>query len=344
MQPKASKNKMINKKIISIDELSKFGPVNNLNEQVKSLVDQQKTTWETAGRNYKALTRVQTGTFDFGHFRIVTQFNPERIRSSAAKTDAKSISERPCFLCLKNLATEQKGIVFQNKYLILANPFPIFPVHLTISKLEHTPQEISAHFSDLLELSRDLSDFTLFYNGPQCGASAPDHFHFQAVIKNSLPIESEFDVLETKYSEILIQSDRLKIVAVENYLRRFIAIVSDNKYEINKKFEFIYKNLESQNGEEPMLNILCNFVEEKWRVIIFPREKQRPSHFYQTGESQLIVSPAAVEMGGVLVLPGKEDFLKITKMEIEEIYGEVTINQDSFAELIKIAHQRLPLP
>ena len=321
-------------KIISLVELAQFGSVDNLNEQAKSLVTQQKSTWETTTKNYEALTRVQTKTFDFEHFRIIVQFNSERIRSSAAKTDAKSIAKRPCFLCLKNLPTMQKGILFQNKNLILTNPFPIFPVHLTISKVSHSPQEILPHFSDMLELSRNINDFTVFYNGPQCGASAPDHFHFQAVIKNSLPIENEFNTLESQFSEILFQNEKTKIVAVENYLRRFIAIISDDKNEIEKRFHHIYKNLEPGSGEEPMMNILSSFQEGKWRVIIFPREKQRPSHFFKTDEKQITVSPAAVEMGGVLVLPGEEDFKKITKKEIQDIYGEVTLNEIEFKNLV----------
>ena len=331
-------------KIISFTELAHFGKINNLSEQAKSLVEQQKSTWETVFKNYTALSRIQTKTFDFGHFKIVTQFNPERIRSSAAKTDAKSISERPCFLCAENLPAEQKGILVQDKYMILVNPFPIFPVHLTISKGSHTQQQILPYFSDLLELSYSLNDFTVFYNGPKCGASAPDHFHFQAVIKNSLPIENEFSTLESQFSEILFQNEKTKIIAVENYLRRFIAIVSDDKNEIKDKFQFIYQNLETGSGEEPMLNILCSFLKGKWRVIIFPREKQRPSHFYRTDESQLLVSPAAVEMGGVLVLPEEQDFKKITKKEIEVIYGEVTVNKEVFETLIKITNQRYPNP
>ena len=115
---------------ISLPQLSKFGLVENINEQAKSLVTQQKETWDLARKNFKGLNRIQTNHFNFDHFNITVQFNPERIRSSAAKTDAKSIAERPCFLCLKNLPAEQKGIVFQNKYLILTNPYPIFPVHL----------------------------------------------------------------------------------------------------------------------------------------------------------------------------------------------------------------------
>jgi ATP adenylyltransferase/5',5'''-P-1,P-4-tetraphosphate phosphorylase II len=325
---------MPSEKFISPGELSHFGLDGNLSEQSKSLVLQQKATWETVSKNYEALNRVQTKTFDFGHFNIITQFNPERIRSSAAKTDAKSIAERPCFLCPGNLPPEQRGILFQSKYLILTNPFPIFPVHLTISKLEHTPQEILLYFSDLLELSYSLNDFTVFYNGPKCGASAPDHFHFQAVVKNSLPIESEFNMLDKQFAEILFQNEKIKIFAVENYLRRFITIISDDKDEIAKRFHHIYQNLDTGIGEEPMLNILCSFQDEKWRVIIFPREKQRPSHFFRTDENQITVSPASVEMGGVLVLPGDEDFRKITKKEIEEIYGEVTLNQGSFERLI----------
>jgi ATP adenylyltransferase/5',5'''-P-1,P-4-tetraphosphate phosphorylase II len=328
--------KMQTEKIISRGELSKFGPVDNLKEQVKSLVSQQKSTWQIADKNYGALTRVQTKTFDFGHFKIITQFNPERIRSSAAKTDDKSISERPCFLCLENLPPEQKGILFQNKYLILTNPFPIFPVHLTISKLEHTPQQILNHFTDLLELSQNITGFTLFYNGPKCGASAPDHLHFQAVIKNSLPIENEFNTLKEQFSETLFQNENLQIFFVENYLRRFVALDSDDKNEIVEKFESIYKSMESKSNEEPMLNILCRFQEAQWRVIIFPREKQRPSHFFRTDEKQILVSPAAVEMGGFLVLPEKEDFMKITKKEIEEIYGEITINQNLFNQIKNI--------
>jgi ATP adenylyltransferase/5',5'''-P-1,P-4-tetraphosphate phosphorylase II len=326
---------MLYEKIITPFELSKFGLVNNLNEQAKSLVMQQKATWETASKNYQALNGIQTKTFDFGHFKIQTQFNSERIRSSAAKTDAQSISERPCFLCVDNLPAVQKGILFQDKYLILANPFPIFPVHLTLSKQEHTPQQILGHFSDFLELSRNLSDFTLFYNGPQCGASAPDHFHFQAVIKNSLPIECEYNPLENQFAEILFQNEKTKIITVEHYLRHFIGIVSEDKEEIAEKFDSIYKSMESKSNEEPMMNILCSFQDKKWCVIIFTREKQRPSHFYRTDEFKLLVSPAAVEMGGVLVLPGKEDFLKITKKEIEEIYREVTIDRSKFKDIVR---------
>jgi ATP adenylyltransferase/5',5'''-P-1,P-4-tetraphosphate phosphorylase II len=320
-------------KIITFAELELFGRIDNLNEQAKALVSQQKSTWVTAGRNYEAINHVQTKIFDFEHFKIIAQFNAGRIRSSAAKTDAKSISERPCFLCIKHLPPEQKGIIFNDKYIILTNPFPVFQVHLTISKIEHTPQEILGHFSDLLELSRELTEFTLFYNGPQCGASAPDHFHFQAIIKNSLPVEKEFEILEQQFPEIIFENEILKMFAVEHYLRRLIAIVSSDKSEIRQKMDMVIKSLKTEDDNEPLMNVLCSFQDEKWRLLIFPREKHRPSHYFRSDDKKIVASPAAVEMGGVLVLPEEEDFKNITGKEIEEIYGEVTINNERFQKL-----------
>jgi ATP adenylyltransferase/5',5'''-P-1,P-4-tetraphosphate phosphorylase II len=325
---------VIVEKIISQEELFKFGATGSLNEQVKSLAAQQKATWETVAKNYAALNNIRTRTFGFGHFNIIAQYNPGRIRSSAAKTDAKSIAKRPCFLCVENLPPEQKGILFQNNYLILTNPYPIFSEHLTISRLDHTPQHILPHFFEMLDLSKKLHSFTLFYNGPKCGASAPDHFHFQAGLKGIMPVEQEFSFLEKRFSEVLFQNEKLKTVAVKNYLRYFIAIISKDKNEIQQEFEFLHKNLKtSENDDEPMMNILSNFENDIWRVIIFPREKQRPSHFYRNDEHRILVSPAAAELGGILILPEKEDFEKITKKEIEEIYGEVTLDKKEFWEI-----------
>lgn len=324
---------MLKNKIISLEELSKFGSTGNLNEQAKSLVEQQKVSWETAAKNYNALKNIETRVFDFGHFKIKAQCNPERIRSSAAKTDTRSISARPCFLCLNNLSKEQKGLLFREKYLVLTNPYPIFPKHLTISKLEHIPQQILPYFKDLLELSESLPDFTVFYNGPKCGASAPDHFHLQAGNNGFLPVVDEFEILEDNHTEIILQDKSFKIVAVENYLRRFISIISSDKQQILKNFEFIYHQLEINSKEEPKMNILSNYIRGKWRVILFPRNAQHPSHFFKPEEKRIVVGPASVELGGVLILPREGDFKKITKQEIAEIYDEVSIEPEKFEKL-----------
>jgi hypothetical protein len=326
---------MLKQKIISTEELLFYGPIATLNEQAFALVKQQQENWELSRKNYAELSGVQTREFDFGHFKIIAQHNPGRIRSSAAKVDAQSIAKRPCFLCQQNLPKEQKALIFQDKFLILVNPFPVFPVHLTISNLKHTPQRILDFFTDMLELTQKLEGFTVFYNGPQCGASAPDHFHFQAGNRDFLPIENELEDLEKKHSEILVQKSGLKIIAVKNYLRRFVCIISADSNQIRDAFHRVCSSLPPKNGDEPMLNILCFFEKGEWRVIIFPREKLRPSHFYETSEKQVVVSPAAVELGGVMVLPRQKDFEAISNQIISEIYGEVTISFSGFEHLIK---------
>jgi ATP adenylyltransferase/5',5'''-P-1,P-4-tetraphosphate phosphorylase II len=186
----------------------------------------------------------------------------------------------------------------------------------------------------MLEISRNLFDYTIFYNGPRCGASAPDHFHFQAGSKGLLQLESEFDNLADHYSETIFKNKEIEIIAVENYLRRFVAVVSKNRTEIDAWFRKIYTILEADISEEPMINVLCNYEKGEWRIFIFPRAKQRPSHFFRTDENQIIVGPAAVELGGLVVLPREEDFRKITKKDIAEIYEEVTINKTVFRKLI----------
>jgi hypothetical protein len=325
---------MVEQKIILPSELSKFGPVSNLNEQAFALVKKQWETWGLARENYEALSEVQTRNFDFGHFKIIAQHNPGRIRSSAAKVDAKSIAERPCFLCKQNLPKEQKALIFRDKFLILSNPFPVFPVHLTISLIEHKPQNIYHFFLDMLKISRELEGFTVFYNGPKCGASAPDHFHFQAGNRGFLPVENELENLEKNHSEILVHKRGLKIFAVKNYLRRFVCIVSSDRTETINAFHNVYSSFPVKNRNEPMLNILCFYKIGEWRIIIFPRKKLRPSHFFQPDEKQIVVSPAAVELGGVLVLPVGKDFEVISNDIISEIYDEVTLSLSHFEQWI----------
>jgi hypothetical protein len=325
-------------KIISVEELSEYGKIDSLNEQAFTLVKQQRAVWQLAGDNYTALGEVQTRNFDFGYFRIVAQHNPGRMRSSAAKTDAHSIKNRPCFLCRQNLPEEQKGLPFCGEdYLVLANPFPIFPYHLTIPHHSHVPQKIDGFLGDMLDLSQQLTEMVVFYNGPECGASAPDHVHFQAGSRGLLPIESEIEVLEDQCSQRVFTSKKIEVFAVEQYLRKFISIVSSSKDEIIRLFFYLYHLLPASEGKEPLLNVLTYYDNHKWRIILFPREKQRPSHFFQTGELQIIVSPAAVEMGGILVLPRPEDFKKITHQTIADICKEVTMQEDKFNHWIEAA-------
>lgn len=302
--------------------------------KVKHLIQQQKSEWGLARENYAGLNQIQSKAYDFGDFQLIVQFNPARIRSSAAETDTKSIQQRPCFLCEKNRPQEQQLIEFNSSYSILVNPFPIFNEHLTIPLNNHQPQEISTYFDDLLKLSRELAAFTIFYNGPKSGASAPDHFHFQAGNKNLMPVGREIKSIAEKYGECLARNEMTTVRAVGNeYLRKVVLICSASPEDLIRYFKIIFNSLEERGQEgEPMLNLLVNFENNSWQVVLFPRDKQRPSQFFAEGRNQILVSPASVEMGGLVILPRKEDFEKLTKDDLMDIYQQVTMNDNDFEQ------------
>lgn len=305
--------------------------ITGLGDKAENLFKEQVNNWPQAKQGYKSLESIQKKEFEFENFKITAQFNPGRIVSSSAKVDKKSISERPCFLCVKNLPLEQKAVKAEGNYIILVNPFPIFPVHFTIPSINHIPQSIENEFVNMLMLAKNLGNkFTLFYNGPKCGASAPDHQHFQAGNKNFMRIDSEYDIIKNKHGDILLESKDLKMYSVSGYLRNFISLESSSAELLADSFRNIYKLL-SEPGlkEEPMMNIICSYDGE-WRVIIFPREKHRPSYYFEEGENQIILSPAAVDFGGVCILPKEEDFQKITKDLLIDVFKQVSIGQDKF--------------
>ncbi|WP_372773163.1 DUF4922 domain-containing protein [Mangrovibacterium sp.] len=313
----------------------------NFQTNIHELIRQQKSEWKLAGTNYNALAKIEKRSFNFDDFQIIAQFNPERIRSTGARTDHSAISQRPCFLCKKNRPDEQVGINFRGHYEILINPFPIFDQHLTIPGYDHEPQQLSGRLADMLDLAEELTDFTLFYNGPKCGASAPDHFHFQAGQRKKMPIELEMARQAVK-ADVLIDRPSIRILAIGNsYLRKVIFFQSKSKAELSATVEQVIKLMESESpAEEPMMNVLANFEAGSWQVLLFPREKQRPRQYFLTDENQILMSPASVEMGGLVVLPRAEDFAKLSNEDLSDIYRQVTLNDTAFETLRnKIRHQ-----
>ena len=273
-----------------------------LNDKVTQLFEEQLCEWELAKNNYKALEQVKIKTLVTEGREYKVQFNPARIVSSSAKVDAQSIRERKCFLCAENRPAIQKGIPFKERYTILVNPYPIFPRHLTIPSTEHIPQRIAPHFGDMLDLAQQLDDYIVFYNGPKCGASAPDHFHFQAGNKNFLPVEKKPDI------------------------QNVIGIESGNKQELLDRFRQIYDAMPQKPDDyEPMMNILAWYEVSKWVVYIFPRKKHRPSCYSAENEANLLISPASVDLGGVFITPLEKDFEKITAEDIANILREVCV-------------------
>ncbi|EGK02163.1 DUF4922 domain-containing protein [Dysgonomonas gadei] len=302
--------------------------------KIRELFHSQLEKWELARTNYKALEKVKSKDFSFGCFPVRVQFNPARILSSAAKVDAKSIQERKCFLCPQNLPIEQEGVPFGTDYQILVNPYPIFPEHFTIPTYSHVDQLILNRYGDMLDLAKCLSEYTLFYNGPKCGASAPDHAHFQAGIKGFLPIEKDIWSIA---KEVIYKSEGLTVYAVKEYLRNFFLLETTNKDDAVIFFKKLYALLDWNEGDkEPMMNILCWHEEDKYYSCVFPREKHRPACFFAEGDDNLLISPAAVDLGGVFITPLEKDYDKITARDIEGILKEICISNEKMQAICKL--------
>jgi hypothetical protein len=322
--------------IISEAELAPFLSGNNPADRAHGLLLQQKGAWEMLRTGYDTLQSVRTKAFEFDRFQIKVQFNPGRLTSTVAKVDATSIRERKCFLCTQNLPPAQRGIPCDGRYLVLCNPFPIFPEHFTISCLDHAPQRILDTFAAFLQLTRDLGTrYALLYNGPRCGASAPDHLHFQAGNRSFLPIDAEYAALTERDDSRLFASGSLRAYGVEKFLRHFISFESANAGMLIRAFGELYAVLtdSAAAGEEPMLNIVGLYNDPEWKIIVFPRAKHRPSHYFKEGDDKLLISPAAVELGGICTTPREQDFAKVTRDNIVDIYHEISVSDDRFAAI-----------
>ena len=304
-------------------------------ERVNDLFSSQLGEWDLAQANYKQLENVRTRKIGFKTFDLIVQFNPGRITSSAAKVDSRSIETRPCFLCAKNRPAQQRGLIFDTNWTILVNPFPIFKRHLTIVSDEHTDQRILSSFRKMLSLARELTDFVVFYNGPQCGASAPDHLHFQAGNKGFLPVENDF--AEKKNCTLISHKNDLKVWQWNNYLRGMVTLEGSGMEELAVFFERFYERfmLLQPDRPEPMLNILASFSGGMWTVHIIPRKLHRPSQFFAEDNEKILLSPASVDMGGVVITPREEDFKKITASDISSIFGQVCLEDGEMIPLLK---------
>jgi hypothetical protein len=298
-----------------------------LSGQMRSLLEEQRREWALCGSNYDELHNVKIKDFHFGQTKIRVQFNPARLISTSAKVDAKSINDRPCFLCGQNRPPEQRSISCLDQYFILVNPYPIFPEHFTITHQRHSPQSILGHIDDMLALSKAIGDrYVLFYNGPRCGASAPDHMHFQAGIKGVLPIENE---LSTRLigAGSAFTSKSAASLAINDGLRRYILLSGDTEASLINAFNRLYQEWQKlkRAEDEPMMNILSYYddAQDEFQLVIFPRAKHRPLRYFAQGDEQLMLSPAAVDIGGLCITPREEDFNTITAADIQMIFDEV---------------------
>jgi hypothetical protein len=319
------------------DEVALLAEKGDYVKAIDLLLQQQLNEWQLLSNGRKSLDSVKEKEFEFDGYTIKVQYNPGRITSSSAKVDPLSIKERKCFLCPSNLPKEQRGIEYNSDYLILVNPFPIFPSHLTIIHKEHLPQQIDGYLRQMLTLSKDLADkYVVFYNGPQCGASAPDHFHFQAGDKGFMPIDYDYDKLKQNYWELMGGDEEINIWYVDDGLRKFIAFESENPDPIIEEAEDVIKALKniSNAPAEPLMNIICSYVDDKWRLIIIPRHKHRPTQYFAEGDENILLSPASVDIGGVCITPLEKDFNKITENDLTDIFKQVMMSDEDFEALL----------
>lgn len=272
------------------------------NIDYKSFIARQLATWPEAKAAYDSLAQIRSRQLNLGDCTVTLQHNPARVKSSAAKIDPQSIQERGCFLC-RNARSHKQLMIEEDGYELLVNPYPIFPQHLTIASIEHKPQQVTGHIQDMLKWAERLEGMTVFYNGARCGASAPDHMHFQAAPTNAFPMWK------------WIEEDTLP--AAPAYL------VCHSAEDTEKRLE----NLPHKMEDEPDVNILARHTPKGDDIVIVPRRKHRPDCYGTDGDGCVLLSPASVDMGGVWILPREYDFTTLTAEKLKEIICETAYTQ-----------------
>lgn len=321
-----------------------------------SFFHQQLEQWPAVKQRFSDLhSQCKTKELPIEHSRLLAQFNPARVQSAKAKTDTLSIQKRPCFLCSGNRPHEQMDQKIGRDYQLLVNPYPILPVHFTIAAETHRPQGILLEFTFFQELLNQLAGFLVFYNGPRCGASAPDHQHFQAGSKGYVPIEKYWETDFEPFLEYIHLKDEDKGTQEKSprygifLLPKFptpVFVIRTHKYiDASPLFHTLYHALPSDKSksEEPMLNVLGWQKENDEQIIlVFPRSKHRPEVYFRNDEEQMSISPGAIDMGGLLITINQEDFNRITPQTARDILSEVGISREEAQEIIKNINGRKP--
>ena len=290
------------------------------------LLSEQKKAWQDLREGYESLKDVRERDLPCRGFSIRLQHNPRRIKSSTAVVDEKNAKERQCFLCLAHLPEDQKGILYRSDYLILCNPMPVFPSHFTVSHLDHRLQAIAENIRTFLQLMTDFGPgWTVLYNGPKCGASAPDHLHLQVGPSGQMPIEKE--IHEEKRLTLIKQIDGILLYPVRDLGRKVIILEGEDPVAVENALKNFLNTLKEVLliNEEPMMNIAGFYEEMKWRLVIFPRRKHRPDAFFKDGDARIVVSPGVIDMGGLLITPVEKDFERLDGAAVEGIYKEVSL-------------------
>ena len=295
--------------------------------------NRQLEKWEAARQRYHDLRGSKTRELVVGSSSIQVQWNPARMVSTGAKIDNKTIAERPCFLCEQNRPKEQIKKDIDGQYELLVNPFPILPQHFTIPSLKHQPQRILNSYGEIHKLLEEYPEMMVFYNGPQCGASAPDHAHFQAGTCGVLPLQMSWKRLSSNLTKIVSINDHEDISLIEDYHCTALLIRSRSQYGDEQLFRRLYDALPDMDPE-PMMNIVAWRRDEDFLSVVFPRTKHRPDCYYAEGDEQYIISPGALDMAGLIITPRQEDFDRLTPEKALSILNEITLSGDALQQVI----------
>ena len=297
--------------------------------------NRQLEKWDDARLRYQDLRNVKTRELVVGTSTMKVQWNPARIVSTGAKIDKQTLAERPCFLCEQNRPKEQVKKSIDGQYELLVNPYPILPIHFTIPSVKHEPQLIRNSYSEIHKLLSEYPSMMVFYNGPKCGASAPDHAHFQGGTSGVLPLQMAWQRLSRNLKPILNLNDEEGISLIEEYPCPALLIHSKSEYSDEQLFIRLYEALPLPEGEpEPMMNIVSWRHDTDYYSVVFPRKKHRPDCYYKEGDEQFIISPGALDMSGFIVTPRKEDFERLTPEIALGILNEVSLQPDELKQVI----------
>lgn len=299
---------------------------------ISRFFNRQLEVWTDARHRFRDLKHVETRQFSD---QLKLQWNPARIVSTGAKIDKKTLGERPCFLCDKNRPKEQMSKQIDEKFHLLVNPFPILPVHFTIPARKHQPQLIYKNYGEMHRFISLHSDLMVFYNGPKCGASAPDHLHFQAGTNGILPLQTNWQRLSRNLTDIISLNDEEKISVVRDFIVPAFVIISKSAESDEVLFRLLYKAMPQRGDEtEPMMNIISWRKGEEFISVVIPREKHRPEAYFAEGDAQFVVSPGALDMSGLIITPREEDFRKLTEEKALSLLQECGVSEEKMNAII----------
>lgn len=293
----------------------------------------QMVTWPETAARYAGLARVEVR--DFG--AVSAQYNPARMVSTGAKVDKKTLAQRPCFLCKDHRPEIQQEWAFGEDFDVLVNPFPILPTHFTIAARRHRPQTILDTYATLYELADRFEGTLFFYNGPKCGASAPDHLHFQGGDGSVVPLCRDWRGWRERLREVARLDADNRLCTIEDYPFPTLVLISNDKSLAQTLFRRAYAALPCHPDDtEPMLNVLAWREEDSVVTILLPREKHRPACYTASCEAdRMLISPGALDMAGLIITPRKEDFDRLTPSLLVKTVGEVALGQEAFAKVLR---------